>query len=151
MSPSAGLVLVPLSSDPSLNTRCGGIYSLISLFRIAASSTPLLVFWDELCYHPPTAVWSAYTTIQGGLMWCGVYQVGYTVCAKNNQQPTTPSANENHHNHDTKCKRRIKMEEGGILCCLMSYWGVVVGGKTSHLFLGGEDGWWYQVSGTWCT
>ena len=41
MSPSAGLVLVPLFSDPSLNTRCGGIYSLISWFRIAASSTPL--------------------------------------------------------------------------------------------------------------
>ena len=32
---------------PSLNTRCGEIYSVISLFRIAASSTPLfLVFWD---------------------------------------------------------------------------------------------------------
>ena len=29
---------------------------------------PFLVFWDELCYQPPTAVWSAYTTIQGGLM-----------------------------------------------------------------------------------
>ena len=44
MSPSAGLVLVPLFSDPILNTRCGGIYSLISLFRIAASSTPH--FWS---------------------------------------------------------------------------------------------------------
>ena len=33
--------LGPSFSDPSLNTRCGGIYSLISLFRIAASSTPL--------------------------------------------------------------------------------------------------------------
>ena len=32
--------LGPSFSDPSLNTRCGGIYSLISLFRIAASSTP---------------------------------------------------------------------------------------------------------------
>ena len=29
---------------------------------------PFLVFWDELCYHPPTTVWSAYTTIQAGLM-----------------------------------------------------------------------------------
>ena len=28
---------------------------------------------------------------------------------------------------------------------------MVMGGKTSHLFLGGENGWWYQVSGTWCT
>ena len=33
--------LGPSFSDPSLSTRCGGIYSLISLFRIAASSTPL--------------------------------------------------------------------------------------------------------------
>ena len=23
-----------------------------------------------------------------------------------------------------------------------------MGGKTSHLFLGGQNGWWYQVSGT---
>ena len=44
VSPSAGLVLVPLFSGPSPNTRCRGIYSLISLFRIAASSTPL--FWS---------------------------------------------------------------------------------------------------------
>ena len=78
VSPSPGLILDPLFSGSSLNTRCGGIYSLISLFRIAASSTPpFLIFWDELCYHPPTTVWSAYTTIQGGRMWCGVYQVGY--------------------------------------------------------------------------
>ena len=36
--------LRPSFSDPSLNTRCGVIYSLISLFRIAASSTPF--FWS---------------------------------------------------------------------------------------------------------
>ena len=58
-------------------------------------------------------------------------------------------------NHNTKCRRIIKMEGGGILDRLlvisMSWWGgVVVGGKTANLFLGGEDGWWYQVSGTWC-
>ena len=29
---------------------------------------PFLVFWDELRYHPSTAVWSAYTTIEGGLV-----------------------------------------------------------------------------------
>ena len=39
-----GLILVPLFSGSSLSTRCGGMYSLISLFRIAASSTPL--FWS---------------------------------------------------------------------------------------------------------
>jgi len=44
MSPSVGFVLVPLLNGSSLNTRCGGIYSLNSLFRIAASSTPL--FWS---------------------------------------------------------------------------------------------------------
>ena len=33
--------LGPSFSYPSLSTRCGGIYSLISLFRIAAFSTPL--------------------------------------------------------------------------------------------------------------
>ena len=44
MSRSAGLVLVHLFWNPSLNTRCEGTYSLISLFRIGASSTPL--FWS---------------------------------------------------------------------------------------------------------
>ena len=29
---------------------------------------PFLVFSDEFCYHPPTTVWFAYTTIQGGLI-----------------------------------------------------------------------------------
>ena len=27
-----------------------------------------LVFWDELFHHPSTILWSAYTTVQGGLM-----------------------------------------------------------------------------------
>ena len=39
--PFCRFTLDPSFSSPSLNTRCGGIYSLISLFRIAASSTPL--------------------------------------------------------------------------------------------------------------
>ena len=68
-----------LVSTARLNTWCGGIYSLISLFWIASSSTPLfLVFWDELRYHLSTAVWSAYTIIQGGLMWWSVL-LGYRI------------------------------------------------------------------------
>ena len=75
---------------------------------------------------------------------------------KSNQQhtsATTPKCKQTEIiNHSTKCKRIIRMKAGYIILIYkMSSWGVVVvGGKTSHLFLDVEDGWWYQVSGTWC-
>ena len=49
-------------------------------------------------------------------------------------------------NHHTKCKK-ISKWRGGRHCIdlVMSSLGVVVvKGKTSHLLLGGENGWWYQ-------
>ena len=64
----------PLSGEVPDNktvhdARCGEVYSLISLFRTAAySNLPSRSFSDELRYPPSTNVWSAYTTIQGGLM-----------------------------------------------------------------------------------
>ena len=62
-----------------LTTMCGGIYSLIfSVSNSRIFDLPLLVFWDELRYHPSTAAWSAYPTIQGGLMWWSV-RLGYRI------------------------------------------------------------------------
>jgi len=59
----------PLRSVWVLLRGVGGSIASFLLFRIAASSTTFfLAVWDELCHHPPTILWSAYTTIQGGLV-----------------------------------------------------------------------------------
>ena len=68
----------------------GIVESIVSfgLFRIAASLTPLSDNWCY-CWHALIVVWSASTTVQGGLMWwSAVYRyvaidmgmVDYRIC-----------------------------------------------------------------------
>ena len=109
----------------------------------------------------------------GGYRWVTKWKKYNTLesitrmCKKNSQQPqmneihkiikNTHQLHQMHtkninHTCNTKCKIIIKIEGEGILYWSMSSWDVVaVGGETSHLLLGGEDGWWYQVSVTRCT